>query len=302
MRREFVVVLTVLALAALIAMAVAQPPGGGRGNQGPRGGMPRGMVMGTVVGATDEQVTVNLFRGDEQRVVALTDESVIVRAEAGARENLEDGAWVSISGRFNDEGVLEVSRVQVGDGVPVLGATGMGFGRGSTAMGRLSQVAGNQVSLALTIKLPELTEGTPISVRGTLDEDGTLVPTRVELGEDLEDVASPFGGMAGNAIASFGTISGIAEGAMTLSLTATLEADAQIAVLTVGEPADIMPGGRIFARGEAADDGVVTARSVLVGEFQALFGGRGGDGGGRPGAEGAGGRRGGEGGGGRRGG
>ncbi len=290
MRRDLIVVLTVVALAALIAMAGAQPPvpGGGPGPGGPGGferggpGGPRGMVTGTVVNATDREVILtNRERVvvDVDRSVALTDESAIVLAEAGVPEDLVDGAWVSVSGRFNDEGVLDVYRAQVGDAVPWLGGFGMGFGRGSTATGQLSQLAGNQVTLTLTIALPALTEGMPISVAGALDADGNLVPTRLALGESIEDVASPFRGMMDdNAIISFGTITGIAEGAVTLSLTATLQPDAQITAVKLVEPADIMPGGPIFVRGETQDDGSVIARTVLVGEFQNLFGGRGGPG------------------------
>ena len=288
MRRTAMPVLTVVALLVLAVAAMAQPPAapgrpGGPGGWAGAGGRFGGPMFGTVQEANAQQVVIAGRGNQPARVGLLTAETVVVRAEPGTREDVKQDVWAALSGDFDDEGVLNISRVQVGDAVPTLsGMGGMGFARGATAVGQISALEGNEITISLEIKLPELGDGTPISVRGTLDEDGNVVPAVVGLGDSLEAVSQPFRGATRNALFSFGTISGMAEGTLTLSLTATLQPILEIARVTVGEPADIVPGGMAFINGDRQDDGEVLAQTVIVGDLRNVFGQPGGGPGGGP--------------------
>jgi len=69
--------------------------------------------VGKVVAVTDDSITVRLNTGSGQKTFALTDATVIDKAESGATADLEKGSTVFVRTRRGDNGKLEAAQVVV---------------------------------------------------------------------------------------------------------------------------------------------------------------------------------------------
>ena len=69
--------------------------------------------VGTITAVTDDSITVNLRTGSGRRTYALTDATVIDKAESGATSDIEEGATVFLRTRRGDNGELEAAQVVV---------------------------------------------------------------------------------------------------------------------------------------------------------------------------------------------
>jgi hypothetical protein len=69
--------------------------------------------IGTVTDVTDEAITVQLRTGGGTRVFALTDATVIDKAEGGSLGDIEAGSTVFLRTRRGSDGELEAAQVVV---------------------------------------------------------------------------------------------------------------------------------------------------------------------------------------------
>jgi hypothetical protein len=69
--------------------------------------------VGTITAVTDDSITVNLRTGSGRRTYALTDATVIDKAESGATSDIKEGSTVFLRTRRGDNGELEAAQVIV---------------------------------------------------------------------------------------------------------------------------------------------------------------------------------------------
>jgi hypothetical protein len=69
--------------------------------------------VGKVVALTDDSITVALSTGGGRRTFALTDATVVDKAENGATADIEEGSTVFLRTRRGDDGKLEAAQVVV---------------------------------------------------------------------------------------------------------------------------------------------------------------------------------------------
>jgi len=198
-RRALVVVVVLVLVLGAVALAQRGGPGGGPG--GP-GGPPPGMAMGTVADINENQIVVKPFRGDN-RTMAITNETGIVRRDAGTRDDVAADQLIALSGTLNAEGQLAASDVNVGDGALLVGAAPGGgrggFFRGRQAVGKITAVQGDEVTIELKATLPgdvrinkvtkvqvaDVLPGEQVMAFGNVDNQGNTTAQLIQVGAQL---------------------------------------------------------------------------------------------------------------------
>jgi hypothetical protein len=69
--------------------------------------------VGKVIAVADDSITVDLSTASGQRTFALTDATVVDKAENGATSDIEEGSTVFLRTRRGDDGELEAAQVVV---------------------------------------------------------------------------------------------------------------------------------------------------------------------------------------------
>ncbi|MFQ6133021.1 MAG: DUF5666 domain-containing protein [Armatimonadota bacterium] len=148
-------VLAVVVILAVVLAAAAIAQRGGPGGRGPGGRGPGGMAAGTVQDVTDTQIVI-AGRGDPQTLL-IAEQTIIVRRDPGTAADLAEGEWIALSGSPDGQGQFVANRAAVGDGALVTGASafGGGFRGGREAVGKVTALQGNQLTIELQVQLSD---------------------------------------------------------------------------------------------------------------------------------------------------
>lgn len=204
-----VVILAVVLCAAVVAQRGR--PGGRRPGGG--GMMARGMGMGTVGDITDDQITVNPRQGDPQ-VMAITADTTIVRRDPATADDIAVDEWLAVSGNVDDEGRLTANAAAVGDAALRVGTSPFGGGmgrRGQQAIGKVTAVDGNQLTIQLQVQLADnarinratlaepadVLPGEQVIAFGRPDDQGQVTARLIQVGPELFQGRGPGGPPAG---------------------------------------------------------------------------------------------------------
>ena len=214
----------------------------------------------------------------ERLTINLSDETLFVRVATATLADLRVGAWACLRGEFDDEQNLIVYGVQTGDPVPLVGPRGA---NPWSAMGRISQIEGNRVTVNLSVRLPELAPGATVRIVASPDAAGPPLAGELEFREfprgrpHFEDEPGfwhyePAPEARARTVLTIGRIISADDGVLTVAATGTLVPNVRIAVLTEGAAGDVEVGGRFLALGQTKMGGSFAARAVLTGELGAL--------------------------------